>query len=41
VALQIIGSRVDFYTQASDKLHELGLADLNARPYDCAFSVLD
>jgi len=32
---------VDIYHKACDKLKELGIEHLNARPYDCAFSVLN
>jgi hypothetical protein len=29
------------YSKATNKLNELGIENLNSRPYDCAFSVLD
>ena len=32
---------MDFYSKASNKLRELGIENLNSRPYDCAFSVLN
>ena len=32
---------MNIYSKASNKLKELGIENLNSRPYDCAFSVLD
>ncbi|WP_418608782.1 hypothetical protein ACNSN2_06050 [Pseudoalteromonas sp. US3C1013] len=32
---------MDIYSKASNKLKELGIENLNSRPYDCAYSVLD
>ena len=32
---------MEIYEKICNELHELGLSELNSRPYDCAFSVLE